>query len=95
MKKMLIMCGTGVATSTVVMGKMKEWLCDRNLGDKVKLYQSSVSEGLGRLDDYDIIVSTTIVPISAQGKVIDGIPFLTGIGTDNLYNEIFQKIIEG
>ena len=29
MKKLLIMCGTGVATSTVVTGKVKEWLCDR------------------------------------------------------------------
>ena len=26
MKKLLIMCGTGVATSTVVTGKVKEWL---------------------------------------------------------------------
>ena len=25
MKKMMVMCGSGVATSTVVMGKMASW----------------------------------------------------------------------
>lgn len=93
MKKLLIMCGTGVATSTFVMEKVRNWLDDQDLGNKVKLYQSSVSEGIGRLDDYDIIVSTTIVPISVEGKVIDGIPFLTGVGADDLYHEIYEKIM--
>ena len=26
MKKLLIMCGSGIATSTVVAGKVKQWL---------------------------------------------------------------------
>lgn len=93
MKKLLVICGTGVATSTVVMEKVKDWLGHQDLRDKVKLYQSSIGEGLAKLDDYDIIVSTTIVPMSANGKVIDGIPFLTGIGADDLYHEIYEKIM--
>ena len=39
MKKILIMCGTGVATSTVVVNKVKKWLEANKLSEYVKIYQ--------------------------------------------------------
>ncbi len=33
MKKLLIMCGSGIATSTVTTGKVKQWLKENNLED--------------------------------------------------------------
>ncbi|MFK4566310.1 PTS sugar transporter subunit IIB [Enterococcus sp. UD-01] len=92
MKKLLIMCGTGVATSTVVTNKVKEWLKEKGLSDQVKLYQSKVADEVNRIDDYDIVVSTTVVPDSIKDKVIMGLPLLTGIGTTEMYDEIEQKI---
>ncbi|MFD1449064.1 PTS sugar transporter subunit IIB [Oceanobacillus profundus] len=92
MKKLLIMCGTGIATSTVVTGKVKEWLKEQNLENKVTLYQSKISEELSRIDEYDIVVSTTIVPDNIKPKVIDGVPLLTGIGIDELYDQILEKV---
>lgn len=91
-KKLLIMCGTGVATSTVVTGKVKTWLQENGLENKVSLYQSKISDEINRIDDYDIIVSTTIVPDGIKDKVIDGVPLLTGIGTEEMYNKIAEKI---
>ncbi|WP_017549991.1 PTS sugar transporter subunit IIB [Salinicoccus carnicancri] len=91
-KKLLIMCGTGVATSTVVTGKVKTWLEDNGLEDKVSLHQSKISDELNRIDDYDIIVSTTIVPDDIRDKVIDGVPLLTGMGVDEMYDRIEEKI---
>lgn len=91
-KKLLIMCGTGVATSTVVTGKMKTWLQENGLEDKVSLYQSKISDEINRIDDYDIIVSTTIVPDDIRDKVIDGVPLLTGMGIDEMYEKIADKI---
>lgn len=91
-KKLLIMCGTGVATSTVVTGKVKTWLQENGLENKVSLYQSKISDEINRIDDYDIIVSTTIVPDEIKDKVIDGVPLLTGIGTEEMYNKIAEKI---
>lgn len=93
MKKLLIMCGTGIATSTVVMGKVKSWLEDNNLQGQVKLYQSKISEELSRIDDYDVIISTTIVPDNIKSKVIDGVPLLTGIGTEAMYEQVKTKIL--
>jgi PTS system galactitol-specific IIB component len=94
MKKLLIMCGTGVATSTIVTNKVKEWLRSKGLTDDVKLYQSKIADEMKRIDDYDIIVSTTVVPDSIKAKVIMGLPLLTGFGTEEMYAEIEKKIRE-
>lgn len=94
MKKLLIMCGTGVATSTIVTNKVKEWLRGKGLTDEVRLYQSKVADEMKRIDDYDIIVSTTVVPDSIKDKVIMGLPLLTGFGMDEMYAEIEKKIRE-
>ncbi|WP_096274222.1 PTS sugar transporter subunit IIB [Paucisalibacillus globulus] len=92
MKKLLIMCGTGIATSTVVTGKVRDWLKDNNLEDKVQLFQSKITDELNRLDDYDIVVSTTLVPDNVRDKVIDGVPLLTGFGTEEMYGKILELI---
>ena len=92
MKKLLIMCGTGIATSTVVTGKVREWLKENNIEDKVTIYQSKVSDEVNRIDDYDVVVSTTLVPDNIKDKVIDGVPLLTGMGRDEMYAQILERI---
>lgn len=92
MKKLLIMCGTGVATSTVVTGKIKEWLKEKGLDKEVTLYQSKVADEMNKIDDYDAIVTTTVVPDKIKEKVINGVPLLTGIGADQVYDAIEDKL---
>lgn len=92
MKKLLIMCGTGIATSTVVKGKVEEWLKENNLSQDVKIYQSKVSDEIGRVDDYDVILSTTLVPDKIKDKVIDGVPLLTGMGVDEMYAKVLAEL---
>lgn len=88
------MCGTGVATSTIVTNKVKEWLKEKGMTDQVKLYQSKVADEMNKIDNYDIVVSTTVVPDSIKDRVIMGLPLLTGIGTEEMYAEIEKKIKE-
>ncbi|MEN1967360.1 PTS sugar transporter subunit IIB [Lentibacillus sp. N15] len=90
MKKLLIMCGTGIVTSTMVGEKVKAWLRKQNLDDEVRIHQSSVSDGLKRIDEYDIVISTTIVPDEVKDKVINGVPLITG----NDVEEVYQKMLE-
>lgn len=92
MKKLLIMCGTGIATSTVVVGKVKEWLKDKNLDSKVKVYQGKVAEEINRIDDYDIVISTTLVPDKYKEKVINGLCLLTGIGKNEMFLRLENEI---
>nr|SFZ88763.1 PTS system, galactitol-specific IIB component [Loigolactobacillus rennini] len=94
MKKLMIMCGSGVATSTVVTGKVKSWLADEGLADQVKLYQSKVAEEVNHIDDYDVIVSTTLVPANIKDKVINGVPLLTGVGAEAVFSEIKKELTE-
>ncbi len=92
MKKLLIMCGSGIATSTVVTGKVKTWLKENGLEDQVTLYQSKVAEEVNRIDDYDVVISTTVVPDKIKDKVIQGLPLLTGMGLDGLWAELKQQL---
>lgn len=92
MKKLLIMCGTGIATSTVVKGKVEEWLKENNLSQEVKIYQSKVSDEINRIDEYDVVLSTTLVPDKIRDKVIDGVPLLTGIGIETMYEKVLAEI---
>lgn len=94
MKRLLIMCGTGVATSTVVTNKIKEWLKEKGLESDVKLYQSKIADEVNKLDEYDVVLSTTVVPDRVKDKVISGVPMLTGMGTEEMYDEIERQIRE-
>jgi len=91
MKKLLIMCGTGVATSTIVTNKVKDWLKEKGYTD-VKLYQSKIADEVNKIDDYDVVISTTVVPDNIKEKVIKGIPLLTGVGTEAMFEEIDRQI---
>lgn len=86
------MCGTGIATSTVVKGKVEQWLKDNNLSQDVKIYQSKVSDEINRIDEYDVVLSTTLVPNNIKEKVIDGVPLLTGIGIESMYEKVMAEI---
>ncbi|GAB4074095.1 PTS sugar transporter subunit IIB [Barrientosiimonas marina] len=92
MKKMLIICGTGVATSTVVMEKLKDWLSGKDFADDVELHQGKVSDVNQNWDQYDALIATTIVPKHIQSEVIDGVPLLTGIGSDDVYEKIKERL---
>ncbi|MDD9148933.1 MULTISPECIES: PTS sugar transporter subunit IIB [unclassified Sporolactobacillus] len=92
MKKLMIVCGTGVATSTVVTGKVKAFLKAKGLDKQVTLYQSKIADEVNHLDDYDIVISTTIVPDHVKDKVINGVPLLTGVGADKVFEKIKDEI---
>lgn len=94
MKKLLVMCGTGIATATIVMGKVKTWLQEKGFENDVQLFQSKVAEEINHINDYDIVISTTVVPDSIKDKVIMGLPLLTGVGIDALWAEVEKEIVE-
>lgn len=94
MKRLLIMCGTGVATSTVVTGKVEEWLKENDLDKDLKIYQSKIADEINRIDDYDVIISTTIVPDNIKDKVINGVPLLTGVGIDEVFSELKDALMK-
>jgi Phosphotransferase system, galactitol-specific IIB component len=92
MKKLLIMCGAGHATSTIAVSKVNKWLSDEKLTDQVKIYQSKIADELNKMDAYDVVVSTTIVPESIKAKVINGLPLLTGVNLTEFFVELKTRL---
>lgn len=92
MKKMVVMCGSGVATSTLVTGKIKKWLKENGYDKEVTITQSTMAAEINKIDSYDIALSTTSIPASVKDKVIHGLPLLTGLGEDKVFAEIEEKL---
>lgn len=90
MKKVLVICGTGVATSTVVAVKIKDYLAAE--GIQVAITQGKVMDIVRGIEGYDLIVSTTPIPDSVKIPVIQGISFLTGIGTEKTLSDIAEAL---
>jgi PTS system galactitol-specific IIB component len=80
MKKILVACGTAIATSTVVAKKLEEKL--RARGMEVSIVQCKASEVGSKASGYDLIVTTTEVDDTRGKPCIRTLSFLTGIGID-------------
>jgi PTS system galactitol-specific IIB component len=90
MKKVYLVCGTGIATSSILRVKIEEYLEEHDMQATVQ--QLRVAELNPGLIDADVIVSTTAIPPEIQEKapVVDGIPLITGIGE----REALEKVVE-
>ena len=87
-KKILVICGTGIATSTVVANKIRNYLGSKSDMPRVEISQGKVVDLL-KGTDADLIVATTQVPSSIQVPVVNAVPLLIGSGT-----EVLRKIEE-
>lgn len=90
MKKILVICGTGVATSTMVATSIKDHLAGQGIDAQVT--QGKVMDLVNGTPDVDLIVATTSVPDTVTVPVVAGLPFLTGIGQDATLAEIVSHL---
>jgi PTS system galactitol-specific IIB component len=91
-KKILVACGTAIATSTVVARKLEEELASR--GIKVVTDQAKASEVPSKAENYDLIVTTTTVSGAGDTPVVQTVSFLTGIGIEQDVEKIVAKLSE-
>ncbi|WP_042143573.1 PTS sugar transporter subunit IIB [Paucisalibacillus sp. EB02] len=91
-KKIIVACGTGVATSTAVLEKIKDIV--RNAGLEVDFYQCSASSLKYEIDSVKptLVVSTTPVSIDTEVPILKGLPFLTGLGVDEVKEQIISTL---
>jgi PTS system galactitol-specific IIB component len=91
-KVILVACGTGIATSTVVCKKVEDLIAANNLNARV--IQCKISEVPGYQDDADLLVTTTIAPRTYTIPVIKAINYLTNINTQKIDKAIIDVIKE-
>ncbi len=90
--KILVICGSGVATSMHVAYKMREYFQKEKL--PVTVDGAGINELAGRMHAYDIIVSNAAVHQKTDKPVFSAIPLLTGIGEKELMEKLIAKIRE-
>jgi PTS system galactitol-specific IIB component len=91
-KRVLIACGTAIATATVVAEKVKE--IAKEAGVPVNVAQCKAAEVRGRISTFSphVIVATTPVPKDLGIPVFNGVPFLSGVGMDELKAQIVEAL---
>ena len=90
MKKILIACASGIATSTAVNSKLTTALDKKGYKGKYHITQCKVQEVRGMSENFDFCVATTSIPGECKCPVILGISFLTGMGLDATMNQIYE-----
>ena len=92
MKKIIVACGAGIATSTVALQKLKAGLEERGKLDKVSFTQCSIAELPSVSSGHDLIVTTAQGGTGLGIPVIFGLPFITGIGIDKVIDEVVKAL---
>ncbi|GCF93112.1 PTS galactitol transporter subunit IIB [Enterococcus florum] len=90
--KVLIACGSGIATSTVIANRVKDLLQDN--GYKVKVDQVKVVEVEKMAPHYDLIVASTQIPSTVTTPYVFAINYLTGVNKEGTDQEILNKMQE-
>lgn len=85
--KICVACGSGMATSHLIAQQLEELL--REKGVKAEIKATKVSD-LSKNEDYDLIVTSTLLPDTYSVPVIRATSFLTGVGME----KDLEKIIE-
>lgn len=79
MKKILVACGSGIATSTAVNNKIKNVLDSNGYKGNYEIKQIKVTEAPALSKDYDLLISTTQAPPKLECEFLSAVPFLTGV----------------
>lgn len=90
--RILIACGTGIATSTVIANRVKE-KCEE-AGLKVMVDQTSVPQVETKAPGFDLVIASCQIPASVTTPYISGISYLTGIGAEQTDEQIVEKVKE-
>lgn len=86
--KILVACGSGVATSTVAQEAVKNILAEA--GIRAKLYKSTMTEIPSKQKDMDIVMVTTNYRTPIEKPLIKVFGLISGIGADAIKKQIIE-----
>jgi len=89
----LIMCGSSVATSNLAAVKLENEAKRRKV--KIKTIKGKIADAtvLIRRGKPDLVVATAQIKGRDDIKVFSGVPLVSTIGQDELYDEIFTYVV--
>lgn len=88
MKKIMVACGTGMATSTMIASKVREFLKHEKIDADVN--QCQISELKHHDGKYDLFVTSMKLDAKFSTPIIVGTSFLIGMNEDKTKDEILK-----
>ena len=92
MKKIVLACGAGVATSAVVAQKVSALLDAHGLAGAYTVEQCTLQDAREACADADLLLATTVDPGGLPCPYVNGVPFLTGIGRATAEQEVLDAL---
>jgi PTS system galactitol-specific IIB component len=90
--KIVVVCATGLATSTMAATKLKRELLKHGIDAKITKGQISNLDALVKMGKPDLVVATAVTKKEMGIPVFNGVPLLSNKGVDDLYKEILEYI---
>ncbi|MGV3010852.1 PTS sugar transporter subunit IIB [Streptococcus thoraltensis] len=90
--KVLVACGAGIATSTVVLKKIEDLFLKNNIDAQIT--QIKIAEAASLQDSNDMLITTTMLPTEYRIPAIKAMAFLTGINQAKVEQEILDAVAE-
>jgi len=92
-RRVLVCCGTGIATSVQVSHKLQRMLKERGVSATMSECRAIDLQIRAEAVKPQVIVSTTHVKLPGKDiPIYSGVPFLTGIGADALADQIADQL---
>lgn len=91
MKTVVVCCGAGMATSSILEGKVKD-LLKRN-GIEARVLKSTITQlpGVMSSNSVDLIIPSGMYQLEGA-QVVSGMPYLTGIGVEKMEQAIVEAL---
>ena len=91
MKKIIVACGSGIATSTVALSKIQTGLESKGKLKDIQFVQTTLSELPSLVEGATVIVTTAQGGDGFGVPVVSGLGLITGLGVDKVIDEIIEK----
>lgn len=88
MKRVIIACGSGIATSTIMDARVREFL--DTTGIKYQTVQCNILELGNYAEGADVIVSSTKIATDYGVPQLTGTAYITGIGDEELDAKLLE-----
>ncbi|MCR5096962.1 MAG: PTS sugar transporter subunit IIB [Erysipelotrichaceae bacterium] len=92
MKRILLCCGTGVATSTVVNKKVEEELKKRGHAGDFTISQCKAAEVPSKSLNFDLCVTTVPLSFKCDCPIVVATGIIINRGTEEIYNNIEKAL---
>ena len=94
MKKILVVCGNGIDSSSIMVSILQDYLKEQHIEAQVDK-SSLMACNADIFNSYDLVVSSTKIDNpDITTKVIVGAGLLTGIGEDAIFEAVKQSLTQ-